>query len=281
MPVVRWKSVLVLAVLLAAATAVADPVITAKEVISCRVVSADTNFVRLKLPTDGIRMLYTHDVYEIRLSDSSRVAALSTRLPQLRVVPDAGQPVPAPAVRAREPLPLREDLTRCPTVRAGFLDTLFPATTPENMMAMCREMDILLRKYERNDTAAVSLLREVGNEQAALGGIWPDERTRLLPGAGGILGMAAGTWLGWTKGPPRCAPPLPYVVLGTEMPACGYTPATCVIGAAPVGCLVGSVLGYALGAGIGASLREGSLKGHRNRVNELVHRVNHVISSQL
>jgi hypothetical protein len=171
MTAISRKSVLGLALLLTAATAVADTVITAREVISCRVVSADTNFVRLKLPTGGIRMFCTDDVYEIRLSDSSRVAAQSTRLPQLRVVLVAGQPVPAPAARARQTLPLREDLSRCPTVRAGFLDTLSPATTPENLMAMCREMGILLRKCERNDTAAVSLLREVGNEQAALGGI--------------------------------------------------------------------------------------------------------------
>ncbi len=140
-------------------------------------------------------------------------------------------------------------------------------------------MDTLLRNHERNDTAVVNLLHDVRDEQAALRGIWPGERTRLLSGAGGILGMAAGTWLGWTKGPPQCAPPLPYFVLNTETPVCGYTPATCVIGTAPVGCIVGSAIGYALGAGIGAGLREQALKEHRNRVNELVRRVNRSVAS--
>jgi hypothetical protein len=65
-----------------------------------RVVSADANFVRLKLPQGGIRMLYTRDVQEIHLADSSRVAELAAQLPSLKVTPDSARPAPPPSVPA-------------------------------------------------------------------------------------------------------------------------------------------------------------------------------------
>jgi hypothetical protein len=122
---------LVPAVLLAAATVAADVVITAEEVIPCSVVTCDTSFTRLTLPTGGSRMLNTRDALEIRLSDSSRVAELSTRLPQLRVVLDSGQPVPAPAIRTGEMPAPQGSLIRGPAGHTVILDTLQPATTPQ------------------------------------------------------------------------------------------------------------------------------------------------------
>jgi hypothetical protein len=285
MTAVRWKLALALAALLVAATAAADVVITADKVIVCSEVEpAGSDSISFTLPGLEQRTLPTSSIYEVRLAESSRVAELSARLPQLRVALDTGQPAKPPVGRARwEMEPVVAGISWAgatgPPLRAEVLDTLCLPTTPEKMMAVCGEMDALLREYERNDTAVVSLLHDVRNEQAVLRGIWPSERTRLFSGAGGILGMAAGTWLGWTKGPPRCAPPVCYVVPAADMPACGYTPATCVIGAAPVGCVAGGVLGYVLGACTGAWLREEALKEHRNRVNELVRRVNRAVAS--
>ena len=286
MTAVRWKLALALAALLAATTAAADVVITANEVVLCsKVEPAGSDSISFTLPGLEQRTLPTSSIYEVRLAESSRVAELSAQLPHLRVRLDTGQPAKPPVGRARwEMMELVVDGVSWagapdPPMRAHVLDTLCLPTTPEKMMAKCREMDTLLRNYERNDTTVVSLLREVRNEQAVLRGVWPGERTRLFSGAGGILGMAVGTWRGWIKGPPRCAPPVCYVVPAIDMPACGYTPATCVIGSAPVGCVVGGVLGYVLGACTGAWLREEALKEHRNRVNELVRRVNRAVAS--
>ncbi len=91
MTAVRWKLAFGLAVLLAATPAAADTVVTAEEVIPCSVESADASFLGLKLPQGGFRVMYTRDIYELRLSDSSRVAELATRLPQLRIILDSGQ----------------------------------------------------------------------------------------------------------------------------------------------------------------------------------------------
>ncbi|MBN2464832.1 hypothetical protein JXD38_04300 [candidate division WOR-3 bacterium] len=284
MTAVRWKPGLALAALLAAATAAASVIIAADVVIDCREVEpAGSDSVSLTLPGLEQRTLSTSSIYEASLAESSRVAGLSARLPQLRVVLDTGQPAKPPAGHARwEMEPVVDGIswagaTDLP-LHADILDTLCLPTTPEKMIAACGEMDSLLRDYERNDTAVASLLRVVRNEQTALRGIWPGGRTRLLSGAGGILGMAAGTWLGWIKGPPRCAPPLMYFNPFIE-PGCVPTPGTCVIGTAPLGCAVGGVVGYVLGAGVGALLREDALKEHGNRVNELVRRVNRAVAS--
>jgi len=288
MTAVRWKLALALAALLAAATAAADVVITADKAIVCSEVEpAGSDSISFTLPGLERRTLPTSSIYEVRLAKSSRVAELSARLPQLRVALDTGQPAKPPVGRARWEMEMMEYVVDGvswagapdPPMRAHILDTLCLPTAPEKMMAKCREMDTLLRDYERNDTTVVSLLREVRNEQAVLRGVWPGERTRLFSGAGGILGMAVGTWRGWIKGPPRCAPPCSYFVPFPGTPTCGSTPAVCVIGAAPVGCVVGGVLGYVLGACTGAWLREEALKEHRNQVNALVRRVNRAVAS--
>src|SRR5512138_459463 len=88
-----------LAALLAAVPAAADTVVTATEVIPCSVQSADSNYVRMKLPSGGIRVLYTRDVYEVRLADSVGLAVLAARLTDI-VRFDSGQAVPAPAERS-------------------------------------------------------------------------------------------------------------------------------------------------------------------------------------
>ena len=282
MTAIRRTAVLGLAVLLAVPTAAADTVITADEVIPCwDVEPAGSDSVSFTLPRRERETLSIFEIYEVRLADSSRVVELATQLPRLRVVLDAGQPVPAPAVRAREMLSFPEGQSRRPTGQTGVLDTLYLPTTPEKMMARCWEMDTLLRKYERYDTAVVSLLREVRNEQAALRGIWPSERARLISGAGGVLGMVVGTWIGLAEGPPQCVPPLPYTAPGTGSTECGYTPGTCVVGGAPVGCIVGSVTGYVLGAGVGRYVRVASLEVHRNRVRELARKVNRAVAAAL
>ena len=103
MTAMRRLSVLVPAVLLAAATAAADVVITADEVIHCwDVRPAGSDSVCFMLPRLELRTLSTLDIYEIRLTGPGRVAALSSQLPQVRVVLDSGQPIPAPAARARQ-----------------------------------------------------------------------------------------------------------------------------------------------------------------------------------
>jgi hypothetical protein len=277
---VRRTSALGLAVLLAAATAAADIIITTDEVIPCWDVGpTGSDSVCFMLPRLERRTVSALDIYEIRLADSGRVVALSSRLPQLRVVLDSGQPIPAPAARTREMPPLRENLNRPHVEHPESLDTVCPATTPEKMMAKYVEMDILLRKRERNDTAVVNLLREVHNEQAALRGIWPDLRTHLLCGACGTLGMAGGTWLGWTADPPQLVDPSCGTAPGTGSTECWFDPGTCVTGAAPVGCFVGSIFGSALGAGVGRLLRDDALRRHRNCVNDLVRRANRAIAA--
>jgi hypothetical protein len=270
---IRRTSLLCVAILLAAATAAADTVITAEEVFPCSVVAVDTNFVRIKLPQGGIRVLYTRDIYEIRLSDSSRVAEQAAQPLKARVTYDSGQPIPVPAVRALEMPPLRKNLSRHPAEHAGALDTMCLVTRPVELMAKCGEMEILLRKRERNDTSIVNLLREVRNEQTALRGIWPNLRAYLLSGACGVLGMAGGTWLGSAVDQPQFAlsngP-----VYSIDDGACNPT---CEPGGLCIGCIVGGVVGSMLGAGVDSLLREDALKKHRSRVNDLVRRFNRVV----
>ena len=82
-----------LAVVLATATAMADTVVTAREVIAGSIQTADSSFVRLKMPGGGIRMLVTSDVYELRFSDPGRIEDFSILLPKVKVVLDSGQPI--------------------------------------------------------------------------------------------------------------------------------------------------------------------------------------------
>jgi hypothetical protein len=177
---------LVLAVLLAAATAAADVVVTDKEVIKCHVISCDTISLRLEMPSGGTRTFYTRDIREIHLSDSGRVAELADRLPQVRITQDS--------VR-----------------RAGPLDAEFQNATPEEMVAKCRELyGVLLASGQNTDTIAV-LLRDVEREEQALRRIWPSAAALCLPGILGgiplgILGAAIGFRAFQNAGHEDCGP---------------------------------------------------------------------------
>lgn len=97
MTAVRRKSVLFLALLLAAATADADTVVTIDEVIACSVESADADSIRVRMTRPSrrprsrreayhfnrmvgrSRMLLAADIYEIRLAGFGRVADMAAR----------------------------------------------------------------------------------------------------------------------------------------------------------------------------------------------------------
>jgi hypothetical protein len=215
MTAIRHTSVLGLAMLLAATTAVADTVITAQEVIFCRVVSADTNFVRLKLPEGGIRMLYTRDVHEIRLSDSDRVADLAAQLPQVRI-------------------------TLAPARHAGALDTLSRNASPTEMAARCREIEASLLDCGRSNDTVFDLLCEVDREQEALRRIWPQAASYLASGpcAGGLFGAVGGA-IGDAIYP--------------EDPMAFCQPGGGIVGY-PVGCIIGYPVGVVIGKWRRASL---------------------------
>lgn len=234
--------VLGLALLLAAATAAADTVITANEVISCSVVSADTNFVRLKFPQGGIRMLNTRDVREIRLADSSRVAELAVRLPGLRTTLDATRPAPPPSVPA-------SNLLR----RAGMIDTLARNASPAVMAARCRDMYAALRACGRSNDTLRDLFIEVSREQEALRRIWPQVELTysLYVPTVGLL-----SWL--TGGLVSCV-----------IDPCGSN---------PVGPIVGCVAGSLGGAAIGAWQSSILVARHRDRVSDLIRWVNRAVA---
>lgn len=80
----------------------ADIVITNKEVIRCTLLEADKLYVRVRLPEGGIRVIKTEDVYEIRLSDFSRVEEFADKLPGVRVVPDTGRVFAPPKIKEEE-----------------------------------------------------------------------------------------------------------------------------------------------------------------------------------
>jgi hypothetical protein len=191
--------VLGLAVLLAAAMAVADTVITAEEVISCRwVESAGPDSIRFTPPGLRTGVLSTRDICEIRLSDSSRVAELAAQLPGVRVILDSGQPIPPPAVRAEQLRQERAHEARAEDLPeyAVVVETLAHNASPAKMAARCRDMDAVLRECGRGDDTVVELLREIDREEAALRRIWPEAGTYLLSGTCcGLLGMTAGTAL--------------------------------------------------------------------------------------
>jgi len=215
MTAIHRTSVLRLALLLAAATAAADTVITAKEAISCWVESADSNFVRLKLPEGGIRMLHTRDVREVRLSDSSRVSELTNRLSQVRITRN----------RARH---------------AGYLDTLARNASPTEMAALYREMKDALLDCPRGSETVVGLVRELHREEAELRTLWPQAASYLVSGpcAGGLLGAVGGA-IGDAIYP------------GNPMTFCD--PGGGIVGC-PVGCIVGYPVGVAIGRWRRASL---------------------------
>ena len=244
MTAMRRLSVLVPAVLLAAATAAADTVVTAKEAIECWVVSCDTSFTRVKLPTGGIRMLCTRDVREVRLSDSSRVTDLAARHAGVRV-----------------------------GWHADVLDTLAVNASPAEMEARCRDMYAALRECGRSDATVPRLLDGIDREDDAIGSLWPRAKTGCQYGAcGGTLGGLIGAVVGGMINP------------HASNDACGFFGPGgggdgAIIGSA-VGCAIGSVIGSVVGLTIASSDREAYLmREHRSRVNDLVRRVNRAIAS--
>jgi len=270
MTAVRRMSAIGLAVLLLASTAAADTVITADEVIHCwDVTPAGSDSVCFTLPRLELRTLSTLDVYEVRLPDSSRVAALSERLPQLRVVLDAGQPVPDPAVRIRETLRLRLVRTREARAKgllwcADVMDTLPRGASPAQMAAWCRDMEFVLRERGTGDEEAAVLLREVSCEAEALRSIGPNMGTCCLYGTlGALLGGLIGVPVGYAIRPGTSNE--------SDLFPCGPGP---VVGAA-VGCATGAVIGTA-----GTWMRSRLVTAqHRDRVNDLARRVNRAVAS--
>jgi hypothetical protein len=256
------KLVLVLAVMLQASTANADTVITTREVVSCRVESATADSVHLKLPRWRRRSLSTRDVYEIRLSDSSRVVELAAKLPQLRVSLDCGQPVPPQAVRIREMVRSRLDRIREARTEglpwcADVVDTLPREATPAQMEAWCHDMDFALRECGQSDGTAATLLRDVSQEEESVRRIWPGVRTCCLSGTlGGVGGGPIGLMV-------ESRADSPYAVI-----PCG----------AGIGLAVGCVAGPAISMIIGTAWRNTLVARHRNRVNDLVRRTNRVFA---
>jgi len=263
MTAVRHSLVILLALLLAAATAAADTVVTANEVIDCLVVWSDANFTRLKLPSGGVRMLYTRDIREMRLSDPSRTIEPPPRPPQVTPSPDSAQPDPPPSVDGTDLLGY-----------AGILDTLAVGASVDDMKARCWEMNAALRECGRSDDAIDRLLREVKLEAAVLGRIWPPRRTRLCIAGGGGVGGCIGFWIGEAIRPTGITSDC--IGFGPG----GHPPSDCdvVEGGGPVGCAVGTVAGYAGGAAVGHWWRATLVARHRGRVNELVRRFNRIVA---
>jgi len=217
MTAIRRTFVLGLAVLLAAATAAADTVVTAREVISCAVESADPDSIRIRLTPPRSRpkstreayesratrrrnrTLPVRDIYEVRLADADRVSELRARAPRLRVTQDSGQAIPAPAVRAREMLRSRiQQVRKAPAADPhpdnAVVDTLPLRTSPSEMAARCAEMTTALLECELSGDTVSALLREVSRESGALGRIWPQAAAwlALSPVGGGLIGGLIG-----------------------------------------------------------------------------------------
>ncbi len=254
MTAIRGMSVFGLVVLLAAATAAADTVITADEVISCSLVSADTCCVRLRLPQGGIRVFPTRDVREFHLSDSSRFADLASRLRPASVTPDSAQPAlrpPAPTVN----LPWRPD----------SIDTLPRKTSPTAMAAKCREMAVLLRECGRSNDTVLDLVCKVSREHEALRVMWPQWRTYLGSGMlGWLLGASVGILLG-----EAIKPTVHGHFGGPDLSVPCDVPCGALVGGT-AGCVAGPFAGIA----VGAWRRAGLIATHRGHVNDLIRRVN-------
>jgi len=271
MTATRRKFVLRLAVLLAAATAVADTVITAREVISCSVVSANTNFVRLKLPQGGVRMLSAHDIYEMRISDSGQAAELGAGLPQARVMLDSNQFIPKPTVRAHEMEQRRQDRSREARTNGvpgygGGIDTLPTNASQAEMVARCLSLNAAVLECDRSDDTLVELLRDVNREVEALRALRPQQATSFYPPRGGLLGMTIGTAIGAALDPPE-----PLNLYNGE----NLHLTTCCCG-----CTAGGVLGYLAGMTLGVGRRERLMAKHRSHVNDLISRFDRDVASQ-
>jgi hypothetical protein len=259
---VRRTSVLVLAVLLAAASAAADVVITADEVIRCwKVEPAGHDSVRFTLPRWKQRTLSTFDIYEVRLADSKRVAELSTRLPQLDVVLDSRQPIPPAAARAEQ---LRQHAREASAEdrddHPAVVEPLALDASATTMMATCWEVRTALLKCGPSDDTVAALLREVRREEEAIRKLWPGVVASIFSGlslglVGGVGGFAVG--YGHTLNDP-IEHPDDYMK----------------------GCCAGTIGGSLTGAVIGWALSDGIADGHRKRVNNLVRRTNRAFWSR-
>jgi hypothetical protein len=269
MATIRRTFVLGLAVLLAAATAVADTVITADDVLIGTVGSADISFLDLKLPQGGTRIMYTRDILEVRMSDSSRVAELAAQLPQVRVTVDSGQPIPPRDVRAHEMLRLRLEHAREVHAKGlppygDVVDSLPRDASPAEIIVRCRDMYFVLRACGRNDEVVLRLLHEVNSEADALTRTWTGLWSYCLYGTlGGLPGGCIGLAIGERINP---TPP-------------GMDPDGCTIHGGPVGLAVGCAAGPVIAMIVGTSLRtEAQMRQHRSRVNDLIRRVNRAVA---
>jgi hypothetical protein len=204
----RRKSVFGLAVLLMAATAAADTVVSAKDAISCSAESADARFV-------GLRS-------------------------QAGTTPDMASHI-------------------------GPLDTLPLCVSPTEMAALCRRMDTVLRRCGLTDDAIDELLHEVRLEALALGRIWPLSRTWHYALGGGVLGGAMGCGVGQAVRPAGC--------IGVSGAWWGVD-----LGGTPVGTGVGCAAGSLIGAAIGIGRRGVLVARHRDRINDLIRRVNRAVA---
>ena len=232
------KPLLCVTMLLAVAMAAPDTVITVREVIPCSVVWSDTNLTRLKMPNGSVRMLYTRDIREIRLSDPGRFPDLANQLPPASATQDSSQPTPQPPAPATS-LPYR------PMV----VDSMPRKVSPAAMAAKCRDMKVVLRDCGRRNDTVFDLVRDIDKEQKELRRIWPEVETYsgIYVTVAGLAGCGIGSLIAFASNP------------------CGANPAGPV-----VGCVAGSLAGAAFGARRGAKL----VADHRGRVNDLVRRVN-------
>jgi hypothetical protein len=270
---IRRLLVLWLAILLAPAPAAADTVITVNGIVTCSVESADPESVSVRLTqpsrrprstrdayeinraTGQSRMIPTADIYEIRLSSPSHVAAMAALLPRTKVSMDSGQAVPLPEARA-------ESLAnRWAEVEAG--DSLAPVATikmlPRNssldgMAARCLELRTALTSCGRSDDSVTELLDEVVREERALRNVWSRASTNLVCGL-------VGAWIG---------------IDNAEVPVAGFGCAQQATGCG-YGLAAGCALGAAVGLAIGKVWRDIVIENHRQRVNDLVRRFNHTV----
>jgi hypothetical protein len=261
------------------APAAADTVITAQEVISCSVVSASADSVRLTLSQGKSRTLPTWDVYEVLLSDTARVAELAALLPRAKVILDSGQLVPLPEVLTREAMRLRLDRARESRARglpgqADVVDTLARNASPAAMAARCRDMDAVLRECGRSDDTVFYLLRDVDREREAIRGIWAQWPTLLCIECVGVPSGCTGFWVVEAIRPTEVYTDCIGIGPG------GRYPSNCVLDVGgPVGLIVGTVAGYLGGAAIGSGWRAVLVAKHRYRVNDLIRRVNRAVAS--
>jgi hypothetical protein len=269
MTAIRRKLVLALASLLAATTAAADTVITAEEVIYCSVASAGADSVRLTLARRRHRTLPTLEIYEVRLSDSVRVAELASLLPQAKVMLDSDQSVPSREVRIVEAMRLRLDRARDAHEQdipwpSDVVETLAFWPSPAKMALRCLEMDAVLRHCGRSDDTVAGLLGEVSREAEGLRRFHPGGATCLSLGCGGLLGGAIGGIIGWYSVPQRQRDE--WMNFDAEVKA-------------GIGSGVGLAIGSLACLAVGQVMRADRIASHRDLVTDLVRRVNRAVAS--